>query len=606
MTEEFKILTPREHVIARMNMYVGSASKENVERFLLGKWTSVSYVPALNKIIDEIIDNALDEAIRTNFKKATKIDVAVDGDKVTVTDNGRGIPQDNILDSETGENILRPVAAWTRVNAGTSFTDDRVSIGANGVGSACTNFLSSEFVGSTWQSGKLVEVRCTDGGLNAEVSTRSKTGSGTKVSFVPNFDLVEVDSLDELDTLKLIEDRLVSLQLAFPEVKFTFNGKALIKPDLKHYAAMFTDGDSIIQKHKNISFFFASSEDGFRTNSFVNGVNTRLGGSYVDYIVNSVADELTAMVKRKHKIDVPRSTIKNGLSFIMFARNFVNPKYDSQTKERLTNTLGNVKEHYEASGSVDFNYLAKKIMASPDIIDPIIEAQLAKKLAADKRAATLAQKKLKKVKVAKHISASSKDATLFLVEGDSAASSFLEVRDPKMTGAFPLRGVVMNTWEMKPADVLKNKELSELIAILGLDINDKNSCANMSYDKVAIMCDADKDGYHIASLLAAFFYKFWPMLVETGKVSIVRSPIMISTNGKDTKWFYSYKEAHEFKDSSKGYKHRYIKGLGSLESDEYSVIVNTPKLDVIGVDNPDYFNMMFGKSAESRKEFMLK
>jgi DNA topoisomerase-2 len=142
--EQFKILTPREHVRERIGMYMGSAAREEVDRFVLGKWKTTVYIPALSKMIDEILDNSIDEAIRTNFRFANKIDVSVDGDCVIVSDNGRGIPQDEIFDSVTQENILRPVAAWTRVNAGTSFDNERVTIGTNGVGSSATNFLSTE------------------------------------------------------------------------------------------------------------------------------------------------------------------------------------------------------------------------------------------------------------------------------------------------------------------------------------------------------------------------------------------------------------------------------------------------------------------------------
>jgi len=419
--EEFKILTARDHVRTRIGMYMGSASKEEVERFVLGEWKKSIYVPALSKMIDEILDNSIDEAIRTNFKYANKINVWVDGNKVTVSDNGRGIPQENVYDETSKTNIPRPVAAWTKVNAGTSFDDNRVTIGTNGVGSAATNFLSSAFVGKTWQNGNAVEVKCKTGALDIKVNSNMKAGNGTEVSFVPDFSLFEVDSLEELDTIALLEDRLISLQMAFPEIAFSFNKKRIRVSNIKKYAEMFTteENASVITDVSNdLSFFFASSEDGFRSNSFVNGVNTRQGGAYVDFIVNSIVEELGVLIKRRHKIEVARNTIKGGLTFIMFARNFTNPKFDSQTKERLTNTVGNVKEHYEKSESKEFINIARKIFAANDIVEPIIEAQLAKKLAADKRAATLAQKKLRKVKVAKHIAANSYNATLKIVEGD--------------------------------------------------------------------------------------------------------------------------------------------------------------------------------------------
>jgi len=595
MTEQFRILTARQHVRERIGMYMGSSSIEEIERFVMGEWKKATYVPALSKMVDEILDNS------------------IDGDTITVTDNGRGIPQDMVFDETQNKKIARPVAAWTQVNAGTSFNDERVTIGTNGVGSAATNFLSKKFVGKTWSDGKLLTVCCKDGADRVTVKKGIKAHSGSEVSFIPDFDLFEVDSLADLDTISLIEDRLISLQMAFPEIAFSFNKRRIKVADLKKYAGLFSDA-TVIEKSNNLAYFFAPSEDGFRSNSFVNGVNTRQGGTYVDFIVNNVVDELVTMIKRKHKIEVAKTTIKGGLTFVMFARNFTNPKFDSQTKERLTNPMSNVKEHFEQAEVKDIQSIAKKIMASPDIIDPIIEAQLAKKMAADARAAAQAQKKLRKVKVAKHIAATGNDTTLKIVEGDSAMGFLLKVRDPKKVGAFPLRGVIMNTWDMKPADVLKNKELSELIAVLGLDINNPDSVDDMSYSRIATLTDADHDGIgHIAPLLIAFFYKFWPRLLEERRVMITRTPIMITEGGIKggmkgdetwSDWSYTYDEAHEKKKRSDG-KHRYIKGLGSLREDEYDRIINQPVYDVVTCDDVKYFEMMFGKKSELRKEYMI-
>ena len=165
MTENFRILTARQHVRERIGMYMGSSSQEEIDRFVMGQWKTARYVPALSKMIDEILDNSIDEAIRTNFEYANKIDVTIKMDNsIIVTDNGRGIPQDEIYDETSKDKILRPVAAWTKVNAGTSFDDNRVTIGTNGVGSAATNFLSTRFVGKTWRDNKRVEVKCSDGG----------------------------------------------------------------------------------------------------------------------------------------------------------------------------------------------------------------------------------------------------------------------------------------------------------------------------------------------------------------------------------------------------------------------------------------------------------
>jgi DNA gyrase/topoisomerase IV subunit B len=361
----------------------------------------------------------------------------------------------------------------------------------------------------------------------------------------------------------------------------------------------------IIEKGNCLSFFFTSSVDGFRTNSFINGVNTRQGGTYVDYVVNNVVDELLVLIKKKHKVEVAKSVIKNGLTFVLFANNFMNPKFDSQTKERLTNSVGDVRTHFDASGVHDFKHIARKIFAANDIVEPIIAAQLAKKMADEKRDALVAQKKLKKVKVAKHIAASSSEASLSLCEGDSAKGFFISVRDPQKHGIYPLRGVVMNTWDMKPSEVLKNKELSEVIAILGLDINNPNDLSNMTYKNIWTLTDADVDGNKISTLLVAFFYKFWPKLFDEGRVFLLKTPIMIASKGSNTRWFYTYSEADEFKQNNSGFEIRYIKGLGLLTAQEYSEILNNPVLYQITIDDASYLQMMFGNDSQARKDFMM-
>lgn len=608
MTDEFQILSARSHVRLRTGVYLGSTTFEEVDRFVLGQWRTTQYVPALLKMVDEIIDNSVDEAIRTKFKYANEITVNVQKKSVKVTDNGRGIPLDEITDSESGEIFLRPVAAWTRLQAGSNFTEgERNLAGMNGVGSACVNFMSCLFVGQTWRDGRLVEVRSTNGAENTMVMESKASGNGTSVEFHPDFELLGVDSFEDGDHIELIHDRLNSLQIAFPEIKFKINGKLVKATNLKQYAELFSGENSYVtQQRENLAMIVTSSSDGYRQNGYVNGVNTRLGGSYNDYVINSVIDEMLTMIKRKYKVEVNRSTVKSGLVFVLFVRNFNDPQYDSQTKERLTSSQAAVKAHYENSDALNFEAIAKKIISCDDIIEPIVEAQVAKKAAADKRAATLAQKKLKRVKVQKHVVASGDNATLFLAEGDSAMGFLLKVRDPKTVGAFPLRGVVMNTYDKKPNEVLANKELSELIAVLGLDINDPNSVDNMYYSRIATLTDADHDGSHIAGLLLGFFYKYWPRLFSEGRVVVTRTPIMISTKGGKTKWFYSYGEAKEFKSNNTGWYHRYIKGLASLTEEEYDVIINQPRFDIIEIDNPAWFDVMFGKDSEPRKQWLKK
>jgi DNA gyrase/topoisomerase IV subunit B len=163
----------------------------------------------------------------------------------------------------------------------------------------------------------------------------------------------------------------------------------------------------------------------------------------------------------------------------------------------------------------------------------------------------------------------------------------------------------MNTFDKKPADVLKNKELSELIAVLGLDINDPDSVDNMDYARIATLADADHDGNHISGSAV------WHSSTNTGPgcslraaVVITRTPIMISTKGGKTEWFYSYAAARDFKSKNTGWYHRYIKGLASLTEAEYDVIINQPRFDQIEIDNAKWFDVMFGKDSEPRKQWL--
>jgi DNA gyrase/topoisomerase IV subunit B len=249
--EDFKILSARDHVRMRTGMYLGSTALEQQGRFVLGIWREVSFVPALLKMVDEILDNSIDEAIRTEFKHANEISVNVQRTNVTVSDNGRGIPHDEITDTETGEKMLRPVAAWTRVRAGTSFDDDRVTIGANGVGSACVNFMSKRFIGETWQAKRLVKIESVNGAETTDIENGkyARSGSGTSVQFYPDFKLLGVDNFEEGDHIELIHDRLNSLQIAFPEIKFKINGKLVKATNMRQYAALFAgEGSAITQQ----------------------------------------------------------------------------------------------------------------------------------------------------------------------------------------------------------------------------------------------------------------------------------------------------------------------------------------------------------------------
>ncbi|URP85755.1 topoisomerase II large subunit [Enterobacter phage EC-W2] len=597
--DESFCLSDRDHIRKRPNMYVGSVNKEAHERFIMGKFRKVEYVEGLVKIINEILDNSIDEAIRTDFKFANKIDVKIDHNLVTISDNGRGIPQDDVRTPE-GKIVPKPVAAWTMAKSGSNFDDEnRVTMGMNGVGSFLTNCYSSIFIGETSNGKRKVTINCTDGAQNMDYRTSPTKEQGTTVKFTPDFSIFGVDGIDE-ETKEVIKDRLMALAVAFPAVRFTYNGETLANK-FALYAGMYGE-HTIIQASTKVSFILASTEDGFKQKSFVNGLDTKNGGVHVDSMVDGIYAELEPMIKKKHAIEIPKARVKECLTLVVFLHNFNAPAFDSQTKEKLTNTAGEFNNH----AGLNYKKIAKQIMDTSEIITPIIESALIRKQAAEAAAITKAKKKAKKAKVAKHVPASGIDTdgvetTLFLTEGDSAVGQFIECRNEETQGAFPLRGKPLNTWGMSNSDILKNKELFELMAILNLHPGDSSE---MTYDNIGIMVDADVDGGDILTLLIAFFSR-WPELFEKKKIRYIRTPIIIAKIGREEKWFYSLDEFTPFRDKAK--EVRYIKGLGSLRKEDYDrVLGDQLKYDtiVLGDEHKDVLELCFGDDSDPRKDWV--
>ncbi|WWP52083.1 topoisomerase II large subunit N-terminal region [Enterobacter phage ZX14] len=608
---EIKVLSDVEHIKKRSGMYIGSSANEAHERFLFGKFQSVTYVPGLVKLIDEIIDNSVDEAIRTNFKFANKIDVDFKGNKVIVEDNGRGIPQAMVVD-QTGAELPGPVAAWTIPKAGGNFGDDaeRKTGGMNGVGSSLTNIFSVTFAGATCDGKNEIVVRCSNGMENkswdivpASKKEFVKAKTGTIVSFIPDFSHFETNGFSEVYR-DITLDRLQTLAVVFPDIQFTFCGKK-VDGNFKKFAKQFGE-NVVIQETDKVSMSFATSPDGFRHLTYVNNIHTKNGGHHVECVFDDICEHLLPGIKKKYKgIEVSKARVKECMTMLMFIRDMSNMRFDSQTKERLTSPFGEIRAHIQ----IDAKKIANAILKDEGLIMPIVEAALARKLAAEKAAETKANKKAAKAKVQKHIKANlygkDADTTLFLTEGDSAIGYLIEVRDRELHGGYPLRGKFMNTWGMSGVDIMKNKEAFDICAITGLTIGDED-ISSMGYRNIAIMTDADVDGTgSIYPSLLAFFTQ-WPQLYKEGRVRFVKTPVIIAQIGKEQKWFYDLPEYEAAKDKLPKHSIRYIKGLGSLQKSEYKQMIMNPKYDVVQLpdDWKEQFEMLLGKDPAPRKVWM--
>lgn len=605
---EFKILSERDHIRQRSAMYIGSITSEEISGILNFKYQTKKYIPGLVKIIEEIYQNSVDEAIRTNFEFASEISVTIKDDGlmgwyVEVIDNGRGIPTKQIDGKYQAE------LSWTRARAGSNFSDDnRTTIGMNGIGSYLTTCFSKEFIGQSGDGKLNVIVRCLNGCETIETVAEKSKARGTRVKFYPELSLFKTKTIDN-ELIDLIEDRLMNLAICYPKVTFKFNDKKLsIKNSTQLAKAFHESALAFDDENFNLVVAPTGDDEEFRHLSFFNGIAIKNGGNHIDYFISGICNELIPLIKRKWKIEVLPNQIKQHLLLAFWVRNFPNPKFDSQSKERITNTIGEIKSFM----NLDFTKIAKKIAATDDIIMPAIESILRKKEAIEKRAATNALKKVQKKKIANHIAANDKDPekkTLYIAEGLSASGMGLSVRDPKYQGFYSLRGKVLNTHDMSAYDILKNKELSELIAIIGLDLNnpsivDEEGNSILNYGRIAVLTDADQDGASIFCLLLMFFSR-WPELFSEGRLCRVNTPLYIARKkGKPDQYFYTSEEYE--KADLKGWTVDYMKGLGSLEKNDYKrVVITEPFMTTITLDDMEKLNMSFGNNADKRKEWMI-
>lgn len=612
MAEKFEVLDDREHVLKRPHIMVGAISEEEYSLYINGIYKKLKVVPGLLVLAREIIDNSVDEFIRSKGKFATKIKIDMYENSLTVTDNGRGIPVEEYSNSN-GVKGWRPVLCWTELRSGTSFTEHPLGPGQNGVGSSICNILSKKFIGETWDGKKSCKVTCTDNmaKITFKINDNTKHPSGTKVVLYPDFERFGVTGYSE-DHILATRERIVALSSVYPEITFVFNGERIRTKKPKEYIEIYNKS-YVLYEGNNYFFGIMPTElDEYYHQCTIDGLFLKGGGTHEQYIVREICTILKDMIKKKYKFDISNAEIKKGFFFVFNARCFPNLKFDSQTKERLTNSEAEVKEYI---GDVDFNKVAKQIMNTQEIIDPIIEIKLAKQIASEKRATTLAQKKHKNVYIEKYIPAKSnkpEEKNIYLCEGLSAASIFTKVRNINRYGCYPLKGFITNIYGMKENKIIENQEILDIMTILGLKfgMKGKELKNNLTYNKICLLADNDNDGAGgINPLLINFFY-LWPDLYKMGMIYIVQAPRYIiykNFEKKNEERTYCYTKEEFEKIYKKGNIFRFIKGIGGLEPIEYREMLEAEdKYIQVDLDDAKCLEIMFSPNAVNERRKIME
>jgi DNA topoisomerase-2 len=608
--DKYKVLNHIDHILLRPQTYLGSNKPHTSKKWMfidgIMRQEEITYVPSFLKIFDEIITNSVDEHKRN--PNLNRIDVRIDRSLgiITIKDNG-GIP----CEIHKEHNQYVPEVIFGNLMSGSNYddTEDRVVAGTNGYGAKLTNVFSKKFILSTCDGKNLFTQTFSNNmrDRDAPKIKKSKTNF-TEISYTPDYEKFGLTELDN-SHFRMIHKRVIDIAGCNPDIKVYFNDELINVKSFEDYIKFykpeyFYEGN----KEKTWSIAVAPTEDGFQQISFVNSTETYDGGSHVDYILNQILSQLREYFQKKHKVDVKPSELKNHICLFLNST-VVNPSFSSQTKEKLITEIKDFGFTYQVSDK-----LIKQILKS-DIINSILDWVQQKKSADENKLARELNKNLAKIKVDKLIDAKGKErwkCSLALFEGDSASSAFRKYRDPQVQGAFSLRGKFINAAEINTQKLIQNNEVVNLMGALGLKLGQKVVPGTLRYGRILFYCDADHDGSSIVGLLINFLYKYWPELFDSPMVFKAETPIVVSKNNKTKKKisFYTQDEYNKWLGTinSKEWEIEYKKGLAALVDDEYSEIINNPRLTQITSDDlsKEYLNVWFGKDSELRKVEMLK
>lgn len=570
-----KILTQIEHVLKRTGRYVGCTNHISQNMFQLNKdnvmeYKEVKYVPALIKIIREIIDNSCDEYVRTNgkFAKNIKVNCSEDG-WISIKDDGRGIP---IKKFDNG--MYTPEAAWTELRAGANFDDeeDNTTIGQNGEGAALTCILSKEFHGITADSKNIFTMVCKDNLSDKTIQVKKSIEHFTQVRFLPDYQRFDLpNGLNDVHK-DLIKTDLYNLAMCYPKINFFFNDKKITGKSFINYIEQFKVPFEIYDEDNICLAILQNNTDDFNYVHYVNGANVYEGGNPFNGMFDLVYDNLKDTIGKAKKIKtIKKGDVKNKTTFVLFIRNLPNPRFDNQIKSRCINQMSEIKSFIHERHLDNF---IKKVTKNEEIVTPIVESFQLKEDMKHLKGLTSLEKN-KKIKCDKYLSSIGENKYLTLCEGDSAKGGLSNVLGRRQIGYFAMKGVPLNSYELNLKKMLENEEITNIIQILGLKLSDKDS-RDCNFENVLIATDADLDGFHITGLLLGFLEKYAKWMFDNNKVKRLRTPIVVLKNkNKIVKFFFNFNEFNEYCNNNDISKLEldYKKGLGSWNKEELQQLI---------------------------------
>ncbi|MCV6628230.1 MAG: DNA topoisomerase (ATP-hydrolyzing) subunit B [Flavobacteriaceae bacterium] len=627
--DSIQALEGMEHVRMRPSMYIGDVG-----------------VRGLHHLVYEVVDNSIDEALAGH---CDTIHVVINEDNsITTEDNGRGIPVG--MHQKEGVSALEVV--MTKIGAGGKFDKDsyKVSGGLHGVGVSCVNALSEHLHAIVYREGKVWEQEYERGKTLYPVkSTGESDKTGTLVTFRPdpqifqqtleyNYETLanrmrELSFLNKGITITLTDKRNKDEKGEF--VKEIFFSEVGL-PEFVQY--LDATREQLIQKviamegEKNgipveVAMVYNTSYSE-NLHSYVNNINTHEGGTHLSGFRRGLTNTLKKYAEAsgmltKLKFEISGDDFREGLTAIVSVK-VAEPQFEGQTKTKL----GNREVSSSVSQAVSemlTDYLEENPDDAKSIVQKVILAAQARHAAA--KAREMVQRKTVMSSIGglpgKLSDCSEQDpekCEIFLVEGDSAGGTAKQGRDRNFQAILPLRGKILNVEKAMQHKVFENEEIRNIFTALGVTIGteEDSKALNLSklrYHKIVIMCDADVDGSHIATLILTFFFRYMRELVESGYVYIAAPPLYLVKKGakKEYAWNDDQRDLIAEKLGGKGVAIQRYKGLGEMNAEQLWDTTMNPEFRTMrrvtienGTEADRVFSMLMGDEVPPRREFIEK
>ncbi len=494
-----------------------------------------------NHLGQEVIDNSVDEAMAGH---ATKITVTLFSDhSLEIEDDGRGMP----VDIHPIEKISGVELILTKLHAGGKFNNNNYEFsgGLHGVGISVVNALTERLDVTVFRNSQQYNIAFENGEKVEELTSKptSRKRTGTIVKFKPNPKYFDTSKFSVSRLIQLLKTKAVlcpGLEVVFNNKiddtqetwKYNDGFREYFNLALKDHETLpvneaFVDNIKTKTSQADIAICWTPEDPAVITESYVNLIPTILGGTHVVAVRNGITAAIRSFCDRRNlltkNISITAEDVFDRCNYLISLK-LQEPGFAGQTKERLS-SKDYTAEFTNALKDLFETYLNQHIDAAMSIAEMVI-SKAQKRLNAKK---TVARKKVTSGpmlpgKLSDCESSDLENTELFFVEGDSAGGSAKQARNRKFQAIMPLRGKILNTWEVSSSEVLASQEVHDISVAIGVDPGSDN-LDGLRYGKICILADADSDGLHIATLLSALFIKHFPALVMEGHVYIAMPPL---------------------------------------------------------------------------------